>query len=164
VATLHDPNKFLNYEKSDDPNQNPETNTNVVRVMTLLSAVTMTVSVPMVVFRSSTGHDGMRDQMEKGIAKEAPRSETQKNLEEVPLLFGIVQGNKKEDKEGSSTDDERRHNRFKPQVRILLRDGMGLCGLRLLGCWCRCGGSRWSFGLHVLFRFLENKKRDNVQN
>ena len=126
VGSLSESHKLFNCQKRDDSSQYPQTNYHILHVvMSMFMAIAMVFvavtmvfvavgvvshmivfSVMMVFSVVTVRGNSMGNEMQESITQEAPRSETQENLEKSRVLLGIPEWYVKQDKERGSTNEQ----------------------------------------------------------
>lgn len=120
MTSFHDPDKLFHTEKGDDATEHSKPNRHIMRVMSPIPTMAVTMmllmAMPMssIVPTTSLGHDGVRNKMEEGVPEQSTTGKREQNLEQPLLLLAVVQGDEEEDEERSGRDEERCHDRVEP--------------------------------------------------
>lgn len=93
TSPFHKAHQFLHNQECHNSSQNPQANAHIMRVAVSLWSFLMAVGVRVrMALRSwSVRRNGMRNQMEKGVAQQSARSKTQQNLEARLVARRLVQ-------------------------------------------------------------------------
>lgn len=113
---LDQPHQLLHRQKGNNSRQHPQSNAHIVTMsflsflpMRMTVTVTMRMPVPMIVALAvmTVRLNGVRNQMQEGIAQQSTGGKRQQGLQPGLHLLRVVQRDGKQDEERSGTDKER---------------------------------------------------------
>ena len=109
VASFSESHKFFHCQESDDSGQHPHADNHVLHVVVSVFGVgvvvvffvavgvvghviviVLAVMMMMLFFAVLVREHGVGNEVQEGVAEEAPGSETQKHLEESRVLVGVL--------------------------------------------------------------------------
>lgn len=113
MSPLGKTHKLLHSQECQNAGQHPQANDHILHVIVpmrvLLVVVVMGVVIiisHMILVTVAVGGNGVRNEVEEGVAQQSSRGETEEDLEERGVFCGILEGDEEENEERSGTDEE----------------------------------------------------------